>query len=89
MLMLAAYMDESGHEADRVVIAGFWGDRTQWEEFGGRVEGRFGYQESPTHADFAMAQTRTLAAATFKVGTLAVPMWVEPTIRDRLRQRLR
>jgi hypothetical protein len=30
MLMLTAYMDESGHQADRVVIAGFWGDRTQW-----------------------------------------------------------
>jgi hypothetical protein len=33
--MLTAYMDESGNEADRVVIAGFWGDRTQW----GNLEG--------------------------------------------------
>jgi hypothetical protein len=36
-----------------------------------------------------MAQTRTRAAATFKVDTLAVPMRLETTIRNRLRQRLR
>lgn len=31
--MLTAYMDESGHEADRVVLAGFLGNRDQWKLF--------------------------------------------------------
>lgn len=32
LLMLTAYLDESGHEGNTVIVAGFLGDDSQWEQ---------------------------------------------------------